>query len=89
LSIAFLILISNALAFAKAQGENLSTPSTGAVVADPLVLRPSGLAGKVLGTVAFLVSLPVTLSFHKTDQVERILVKEPFYYTFERPLGEM
>jgi hypothetical protein len=54
-----------------------------------LSIRPSGLAGTVLGTAAFLVSLPVTLSFHKTDQVERILVKEPFYYTFEGPLGEM
>lgn len=87
--IAFLILAINSIAFAAGQREGSSTPSAGAVVSDILVLRPLGLAGTVLGGAAFVVSLPVTLATHKVDSVEKILVEEPFSYTFERPLGGM
>ena len=86
LTIALLLLSFNSIAFAKGQE---GKPSTPAVIADALVLRPLGFAGTVLGTAAFVASLPVTLSFHKSDQVEQVLVKDPFKYTFERPIGAM
>jgi len=66
-----------------------ATPSAGAVVSDVLVLRPLGFAGTILGSAAFVVSLPVTLAIHKVDRAEKILVQEPHEYTFERPLGQM
>lgn len=81
LLIALTILALNSVAFAA--------PSAGAVVADLLVLRPLGFAGKVLGGAAFVVSLPVTLATHKVEPVEETLVERPFAYTFERPLGQM
>ncbi len=64
-------------------------PSAGAVVSDVLVLRPLGFVGTVLGGAAFIVSLPVTLATHKVDRAEKLLVQEPYDYTFERPLGQM
>lgn len=66
-----------------------ATPSAGAVISDALVLRPLGFAGTILGSAAFVVSLPVTLATHKVDRAEKILVQEPYEYTFERPLGQM
>ncbi len=88
LAAALLILVFSSVCFASTQ-ETSSTPSTGAVVSDILVLRPLGLAGTILGGAAFVVSLPVTLATHEVDPAEKILVQQPYDYTFERPLGQM
>jgi hypothetical protein len=83
-----LILAFNSVSLAAIQGPS-SAPSAGAVVSDALVLRPLGFVGTVLGGTAFVVSLPVTLATHKVDRAEKLLVQEPYDYTFERPLGQM
>jgi len=83
-----LILAFNSVSLAAIQ-ESSSRPSAGAVVSDVLVLRPLGFAGTILGSAAFVVSLPVTLATHKVDRAEKLLVEEPYDYTFERPLGHM
>ena len=82
------ILAFNSVSLAATQGSS-SRPSTGAVVSDVLVLRPLGFVGTVLGGAAFVVSLPLTLATHKVDRSEKLLVQEPYDYTFERPLGQM
>ncbi len=89
LIITLLILSFNSLAFAADQRGTSSKPSVGAVVADILVLRPLGFVGTVLGGAAFMVSLPVTLPSHKVDSTAKVLVEQPFNYTFERPFGQM
>jgi hypothetical protein len=89
LLVAFLILSLNSLAFAVGQQGTSSGPSAGAVVGDILVLRPLGFVGTVLGSAAFVVSLPVTLPTHQVDKVGKALVERPFNYTFERPIGQM
>ena len=83
-----LILAFNSVWLAAIQ-ESSSRPSAGAVVSDVLVLRPLGFAGTILGSAAFVVSLPVTWATHKVDRAEKLLVEEPYDYTFERPLGHM
>ncbi len=88
LTATLLILAFNSVSLAAVQ-ESSSSPSTGAVVSDVLVLRPLGFVGTVLGSAAFVVSLPVTLATHKVDRSEKLLVQEPYDYTFERPLGQM
>ena len=88
LAAALFILVFSSASLAAIRG-SLSTPSAGAVVSDVLVLRPLGFAGTILGGAAFVVSLPVTLATHKVDRAEKLLVQEPYDYTFERPLGEM
>jgi len=89
LMVTFLVLAFNSMTFAATQGVGSPTPSVGAVVSDILILRPLGFAGTILGGAAFVVSLPVTLATHKVNNAEKILVEEPFNYTFERPLGNM
>lgn len=83
-----LILAFSSVSLASTRGST-PTPSTGAVVSDILVLRPLGFAGTILGGAAFVVSLPVTLATNKVDRAEKLLVQEPYDYTFERPLGQM
>jgi hypothetical protein len=83
----FLIIAFTIFAFSSVS--LAATPSAGAVVSDVLVLRPLGFAGTILGSAAFVVSLPVTLATHKVNGAEKILVQEPYEYTFERPLGQM
>ncbi len=85
--ISCLVMSLNTYAFAA---DNSSRgPSAGAAVADILVLRPLGFCGTVLGAAAFVISLPITVPTRKTAEVSRILVDQPYSYTFERPLGRM
>lgn len=87
LIILFLVMSLNNLAFAG--DSSPGDPSAGAVVADILALRPLGFCGLILGTAAFVISLPVSIASKKTEEVSRILLEEPYRYTFERPLGKM
>lgn len=56
---------------------------------DLVVLRPLGLVGTVLGTAAFVVSLPFSLPTKSTDEAAQKLVVDPATYTFARPLGQI
>ena len=88
----FLLVCSLVLSlnsFVLAKDNSSGDPSTGAVVLDILVLRPLGFCGTILGASAFVISLPVTVPFKKMDEVSKMLVMEPYGYTFERPLGKI
>lgn len=89
LTIVALILSFSSFAFAKGPEAKRATSSTGAVVADVLVLRPLGIAGAILGAAALVATFPVTVALNDTPEAEDILVAKPLHYTFERPLGEM
>ena len=54
---------------------------------DLLVLRPLGLVATVGGTALFIVSLPFSLLGGNSGEAGRVLVADPFAYTFARPLG--
>jgi hypothetical protein len=62
-------------------------PNSEEMFADAVVGRPLGLLGMVLGTAAFVVSLPFTLASGSTDQAAEKLVGTPTKFTFKRPLG--
>ena len=59
------------------------------MVLDLLILRPLGLLTTALGSAAFVVSLPFTLPSGSTGAAACEMVKEPFAYTFTRPLGDL
>jgi hypothetical protein len=69
------------------QEQSRRDPSTGEMFIDAAVGRPLGLFAMVLGTAAFVVSLPFTMTSHSTDEAARTLVRGPTTYTFKRPLG--
>jgi hypothetical protein len=58
-----------------------------AMTFDLLILRPLGLAGLVVGTGVFIISLPFSLLGGNTGEAAQKLVGAPAKYTFLRPLG--
>ena len=70
--------------------ETLEAPdAAGMMLLDALLLRPLGLAATVLGTAAFIVTLPFSLPTRSADDAANVLVVKPAAYTFARPLGEV
>jgi hypothetical protein len=59
------------------------------MVLDLLILRPLGLLATGAGSAAFVISLPFTLPSGSVGTAACELVREPFLYTFSRPLGDM
>lgn len=55
---------------------------------DLVVVRPIWLVATVLGTAAFIVSLPFTIPGGNTGEAAQKLVVAPAKYTFTRPLGK-
>lgn len=83
------LLVISLNTFALAKDNSSESPSGGAVVTDILFLRPLGFAGLIVGKAAFVASLPITIPFNSNHEAAKVLVMEPYRYTFERPLGEM
>ena len=89
LTVASLVLLP--VGAALAQGQQLlddTQPEAGAMIADVILIRPLGIASMILGTAAFIVSIPFTATGHNVDQAWDTLVKKPAKFTFQRPLGQ-
>ena len=83
----FLVLSFSAPVFA---GDQSSTgPCVVDFVEDILWIKPMGFVRFILEVVAFGVSLPVTAPLKTVDGASEFLVKDPYAFVFERPLGEM
>jgi hypothetical protein len=62
-------------------------PSEGAVVVDALIARPMGIVALASGLVISVVALPLGLAGGSAPTVYQRLIKEPFDFTFRRPMG--
>ena len=58
------------------------------MAADALIGRPLGLGATILGTGAFVATLPFTVCSGSVRDAARGMIKEPGAWTFTRPLGE-
>ena len=58
------------------------------VVADVLFARPVSLVSVVFGTVMFFVALPFSIPSGSVEKSGKLLMADPFEYTFFRPLGD-
>lgn len=65
------------------------TPPGELVLVDALILRPAGVAALAVGLAGSLAILPFTALTNSAPIVGRSLIKEPFDYTFNRPLGDI
>ncbi len=57
-------------------------------VSDLVLVRPLTLVATGLGTVAYVVSYPITASNGTSAQAKRDLIDRPAHDTFNRPLGK-
>lgn len=58
------------------------------IIFDTIILRPLGLVSTAFGGTFFLVSLPLSAITRSVGTSYDVLVKDPFNYTFVRPLGK-
>jgi len=64
-------------------------PTAEQMTLDLIIVRPLSLAGTLLGTVVFVVALPINaLTLNFSDPARRLIL-EPAEYTFIRPLGDL
>jgi hypothetical protein len=89
------VLLSASLSATAADSSNASfssesdnTPSSGAIAADIIVLRPIGFVGMVLGTAIFVAGLPFEALAGDVSGPAKRLVAEPAKFTFARQLGQ-
>jgi hypothetical protein len=84
--------LAGLLAAGPAQAQDpmgFSEPTYGEMVLDGLVLRPLGLVGTVLGTGAWIVTLPFSALGRNAGEAANQLIVKPAQYTFTRPLGDI
>ena len=77
------------LAFTLAGTGRSFASDPGSIVVDTLLVRPVCLAGTIIGSALFLVSLPIALTSKSVHQSANALVVMPAHATFRRPLGDI
>jgi hypothetical protein len=85
LTILMLPLGSAALAQEYIESEDASG---GAMIYDTVIVRPISALATLASTAVYVLGLPFSALGGNTDEASEKLVKEPFEYTFQRPLGE-
>lgn len=85
LSLTIFPFASTALAQEYFESED---PSGGAMIFDLAAVRPIGIIATAIGSVFFVLSSPFSALGDNIDTAGEKLVKEPFQFTFKRPLGE-
>ncbi len=90
-AIVALVVFTAWIPFVWAYEDDLSTPlhedNSTPIGVDGFALRPIGIAGIVVGTAAFLATLPLTAITGQVEEAADRLVVAPYRFTFERPLG--
>lgn len=62
--------------------------SANLMIVDALVMRPATFGATLLGSVAFVISLPFSATGGNVAEAKEKLIMEPWRYTFDRPLGK-
>jgi hypothetical protein len=57
-------------------------------LADLFIARPLGVAAGIVGTGLFIVSLPFTVPTKSTDKAAKMLISDPFRFSFSRPFPD-
>ena len=66
-----------------------TAPTAEQMTLDLIIVRPLSLVGTLLGTVVFVVALPINaLTLNFSDPARRLIL-EPAQYTFTRELGDL
>ena len=82
-----LMLLVSTADFSNAASARVEEPSGPEYLLDIAFLRPVGLFTIVVGSAAYIISLPISIPTKRADEAAEKLVFAPFNYTFKRPLG--
>jgi hypothetical protein len=85
--LAILMLPLGSAAFAQEYFESKEA-SGGEMIYDTVIVRPISALATLASTTVYILALPFSALGGNTEESAEKLVKEPFEYTFQRPLGE-
>src|SRR5215475_4946886 len=89
LILVMLLLCTTSLVYARQATYRATDSGDGsaeAILLDGLVLKPGGVVATIVGSVAFVVTLPFSIPTRSVDRAAQKLVVDPAHYTFVRPL---
>lgn len=66
-----------------------SDVSAEAILVDGFLLRPAGVLATMVGSLAFVVTLPFSIPTRSVEKAAQKLVVDPAKYTFVRPMGQV
>ena len=66
-----------------------SDVSAETILVDGFILRPVGVLATIVGSVAFVVTLPFSIPTGSVNKAAQKLVVDPAKYTFVRPMGQI
>jgi hypothetical protein len=87
LAIAALISVTFGSATAAQGNAETDDKDPGSMTFDLLVVRPLGMFATLLGSAAFVVSLPFSAMGDNIEPAYEKMIEAPVLYTFYRPLG--
>lgn len=79
--LAFSLLIGILCPTARAQEDPITDEWN---MLDLFIARPMGVAAGIVGTVLFIASLPFTVPTGSVDKAAKMLISEPFSFSFKR-----
>ncbi len=79
------IMLSSSMAFAVDFKDSVDGFD---IAFDSVVFRPLGVAATMGGSIIFFISLPIAAITDSIEPAAELLVKDPYRFTFVRPLGE-
>jgi hypothetical protein len=85
--ITIICAVTLCIATTSARAEVSTDPAM--VVADVIVVRPLCFVATVVGSVFFVVSLPVAATSKSIKHTAHVLVVSPARATFTRPMGDL
>ncbi|MEE9910510.1 MAG: hypothetical protein K4571_02200 [Deltaproteobacteria bacterium] len=83
-----IILLAAFVLIASAAPVLAAEPTAETIIPDVLLARPMGLTAMVLGSVIFIIALPVAIPSGSVKKVGQRLVVDPVEFTFVRPIGD-
>ena len=83
-----LILILSCMVLLQAASVFADPDDAIIAAADTVVARPLGIVSLIVGTAAFIVTMPFALTSGTMEETADTLIGEPFRFTFDRPVGE-
>ncbi len=83
-----IILVVGSVSLAAEGWTQVQKPDDDLPLADLLLARPLGFAAGIVGTGLFIVTLPFTIPTKSVDKAGKMLVSDPFNFSFSRPFPD-
>ena len=83
-----ILLVAGSVCLATEGWTQIQKPDDDLPLADLFIARPLGVAAGIVGTGLFIASLPFTIPARSVDRAAKMLISDPFLFSFSRPFPD-